>query len=540
MPVQEPPSDLDLWPRVKALSSWPDTNEDVVRALSGGWQRAGDAFRTAAEFNVGAIPATWADSAGTAMVGSTERVLASARQNVQGMQGLAGQAAGFADAVVQTKTAIGNLIQDNLQAYAGLSGLPAGAQEAFQASFVTTLANAVNAYTAAMAEQVSANTLVLAARAAAGPVAGPVAGPPPGASPDQVKAWWDKLSQQDQATILRDSPDLIRGLDGIPAAIRDSANRAWLQQTTADLTAQRDQLAAKVAKDDHTARRADPADKIRLRELNDKLGGLQAIQNRLDSTKAGQPPAFLLKLDPTGDGKAVVAIGNPDTAANVVTSVPGTGASLGGIGGDLNRSDRLWQSSQLAGSPSTAVVAWLGYDAPDSLLDATSESYADGGEKALQDFQNGLRATHQGAPSQNTVLGHSYGTTAVGHAARDGSLDADRLVFVASPGVGAEHATDLHLDGVDQAVVPQRVYSTVAQNDFINEVNHGLPFTDILGPDPADPDFGGRTFDSPPGEDGPLGLDLDAHSAYFDDGSEPGKPRNPALDAMGDIIAGKR
>jgi hypothetical protein len=534
MAVPEPPSDLDLWPRVKALSGWPDTNEDVVRTLSGGWQRAADGFKSAAEFNAAAIPASWKDGAGAAMAGSTAKVLATARQNVQGMQGLAGQANGFADATAQTKTAIGNLIRDNLQAYAGLSGLPAGAQEAFQASFVTTLANAVTSYTAAMAAQVSANTLVLAAP----PDARPVAGPPPGATPDQVKDWWNTLDQQQRATILRDSPELVRGLDGIPAAIRDSANRAWLKQTIADLTAQRDQLAPKVARDGHTRRGADPAEKNRLQQLNDKLGGLQAIQNRLESSQTGQPPAFLLKLDPAGDGKAVVAAGNPDTAANVVTSVPGTSASLGGIGGDLNRSDRLWQSAQKAGSPSTAVVTWLGYDAPNTLVDATSESYADGGEKALQDFQNGLRATHQGAPSQNTVLGHSYGTTAVGHAARDGSLDADKLVFVASPGVGAEHAADLHLDGVDQSVVPQRVYSTVAKYDFINLVNQSP--TDILGPDPAAPAFGGRTFESPPGDGGVLGVDFAAHGAYFDDGSEPGKPRNPALDELGAIIAGKQ
>jgi hypothetical protein len=37
-----------------------------------------------------------------------------------------------------------------------------------------------------------------------------------------------------------------------------------------------------------------------------------------------------------------------------------------------------------------------------------------------------------------------------------------------------------------------------------------------------------------------LGVDFAAHGAYFDDGSEPGKPRNPALDELGAIIAGKQ
>src|SRR3981189_1597068 len=100
--------------------------------------------------------------------------------------------------------------------------------------------------------------------------------PPVGATPDQVKDWWNTLDQQQRATILRDSPELVRGLDGIPAAIRDSANRAWLKQTIAALTAQRDHLAPKVARDGHTRRGADPAEKNRLHQLNDKLGGLQA------------------------------------------------------------------------------------------------------------------------------------------------------------------------------------------------------------------------------------------------------------------------
>ncbi|WP_239154134.1 alpha/beta hydrolase [Amycolatopsis sp. FDAARGOS 1241] len=95
----------------------------------------------------------------------------------------------------------------------------------------------------------------------------------------------------------------------------------------------------------------------------------------------------------------------------------------------------------MAGSPAPSVNTWVGYDAPGELWDAASESYADNGKAGLSRFEDGLRASHGGSQSHNTMLGHSYGTTVVGHAARDGGLNADDLVFVASPGAGVDPRT---------------------------------------------------------------------------------------------------
>ncbi|GGL12906.1 hypothetical protein GCM10012284_54450 [Mangrovihabitans endophyticus] len=84
---------------------------------------------------------------------------------------------------------------------------------------------------------------------------------------------------------------------------------------------------------------------------------------------------------------------------------------------------------------STSAVFWLGYDAPDSIPQAGSSTYAEDAADDLDRFQTGLRATHDGdTPSRNTVLGHSYGSTVIGHAAQNPAINADALVFVASPG----------------------------------------------------------------------------------------------------------
>ncbi|ONI67112.1 hypothetical protein BWI15_28505 [Kribbella sp. ALI-6-A] len=545
MPVPEPPSDLGLWPAVKALSSWPETDEDAVRALGDGWQQAAAGFEAAAGYDVGSVLGSWADTAGVAMVDRTGQALIAAQQSARSMQQLAGQASHFADAVTQTKTAVSNLIRDNLGRYAALMALPSGTAEAFQTSFVNELANAVNTYTAQMAAKVAADSSTLAA----GLTPAAVTAPPPGASPDQVKAWWDSLTDEQRATVLRDSPDQIGNLDGIPATIRDAANRSMLDQQLAALQAERGALAQKLETQNKTPAGPLYTDILELRELDEKIAGVGQIQQRLAEAPAGQPPAFLLGLDPTGDGQAIVAIGNPDTAGNVATMVPGTTARLGTFGGEMARADLLWQSAQRAGSPSTSVVAWLGYDAPDEIPNASSASYADGAVKPLQDFQNGLRSTHEGPRSLNTVVGHSYGTTAIGHAAVKGSLDADQIEFVASPGVLAETVTDLHLDGVPAADVGRRVFSTVSATDPINVTN--LPGVDALGPDPAGPSFGGRTFESPRGGD--LHIPVEGggefvipqlenhwHSSYFEGSLDPAQPRNPTLDETGQIIAGNR
>ena len=96
----------------------------------------------------------------------------------------------------------------------------------------------------------------------------------------------------------------------------------------------------------------------------------------------------------------------------------------------------------------------MGYDSPMNVFtDAPSTSYAHNGAPALDSFQAGLRACHDdvaaAGPSVNTVIGHSYGSTLIGAAGVAGYLDANNVVTVGSPGVLAEHATDLNLAAGD-------------------------------------------------------------------------------------------
>lgn len=532
MPIAEPAG--ALWGAVKAQVPWPDTNEDSVRTLAGSWESAAGAFDQAAGTNTADLTTSWTDTAGVAMFTRAHRVLTQAGDNGQAMRQVAARVTNFAAEVAAAKQSLVDLIARNSATYENLGKLPAGAAGAYQAQFASQVAS--------LAQGILDDAVGRVSEGAGAPLAAPDHGPapaaPPGGGPAAVKAWWDGLSDADRAKVLQDAPDSVRNLDGVPATVRDSLNRDALDREidTANAALKADQDQGYNPYTGGSGAVPDPA-------LQDRVRGLLGLRDRL--TGDG-PPAFLLELDTAADGKGVVATGNPDTAANVTTYVPGTMADLNSIGGDIHRADVMYDAAQKAGSPSTSVITWVGYDAPDQLYNAGDESYADGGKGDLQTFQDGLRATHVGPASHNTVLGHSYGTTTIGHAARDGGLNADDLVFVASPGVGVDHADQLHLDGVDQAHVAEHVHSTTAANDLISITNGkinpgpyqpGGPLTSdhdvALGPNPADRPFGGDVFASAPGSPGLLGGPSGAaHSEYWD-------PGNPSLTSIGDIIAGR-
>lgn len=200
----------------------------------------------------------------------------------------------------------------------------------------------------------------------------------------------------------------------------------------------------------------------------------------------------------------------------------------------------MYREAKFAGAEKPSVIAWFGYDAPQALPSATERSYADNAAPALDRFQDGLRASHDGSPSYNTVLGHSYGTTVVGDAASHGrTLNADAVVFAASPGTTVEHASDLSLAGVSHDDVGLHVFATKAANDPVplyadTRIGGYLTGLSDFGRDPTDHDFGGQVFASDPGSSGPwytFGYDPAAHSQYWDPGSK-------SLQGMGEIIAG--
>jgi hypothetical protein len=236
-------------------------------------------------------------------------------------------------------------------------------------------------------------------------------------------------------------------------------------------------------------------------------------------------------LDVSGDGRAVVALGDPDHAANVLTHVPGMTSDLASLGGELTRAERVAaRATELGPVAATSSVLWLDYDAPDFLREASSARQAEDGASGLRRFQEGLRATHDGPAARQTVLGHSYGSLVVGKAAT-GALDADRVVFVGSPGVGVDSAAQLELPAdrvfASTSISDPIQYLAVSPGTAARRLVPGLPVTgpagDLwFGHNPSDPAFGARVFGSQWNG---------GHLGYW----EPGQP---ALDALATITLG--
>ncbi|MEV6595185.1 alpha/beta hydrolase [Streptomyces acidicola] len=330
-----------------------------------------------------------------------------------------------------------------------------------------------------------------------------VKGPQIPDNPKDAAEWWKGLDPDQQREYTTLYPDRIGTTDGLPSDVRDEANRLRLEQ---ELNVSQKRLIGPLS--------GGPIS-------GEDRHNLEALKAELDK-RDGAPESkrlYLLNHDAGGDGKVVIAMGNPDTADNVAVQVPGTATTMDSTGSQLNRIEKLQRSAESADpTADTAVVYWLDYDAPEVPVteawntEVADSDRAEAGAQDLRDFTHGLRASHEGERANLTVLGHSYGSTTVGAAASDdGGLDADNIAVVGSPGMMVDRADQLN-------VAPGHVYFGQAKDDNIN-LAQGL----TLGADPTDPDWGGFQFET----------DTSGHRGYWDDGSE-------SLANQGRIIAGQQ
>lgn len=124
-------------------------------------------------------------------------------------------------------------------------------------------------------------------------------------------------------------------------------------------------------------------------------------------------------------------------------------------------------------------------------------------------------------------------------------LNTDEIIFIGSPGVGVDHASDL-------GIPPENVHASTAENDIIQVTNTPdehqrivgplspdppppVKIPDPLGDDPTDKDFGASTFESEPGANTwgiPHVPSVDAHTSYYERGSK-------SVENMGRIVTEK-
>ncbi|QVQ53056.1 hypothetical protein J4H86_04425 [Spiractinospora alimapuensis] len=301
--------------------------------------------------------------------------------------------------------------------------------------------------------------------------------PPSSAPPEENRRWWDELDPARRDTFLAQPPTELGARDGLPAEVRDAANRAAL--------------------DRHIERTDDP-DAVLLR---DSIGSTTAPPHQRSYLLRFEPPST------TGATDALVAVsmGQPDTADRTCVYVPGATNTMGNIdyGIDFARQLKSEVDAHSDGHATSACVVWLGYNAPDSAVPGAlrRQPAREGGER-LNEFLAGLAASTTIPPSDRstTVYGHSYGSVVVGNAATgDRAFHASRVVVAGSPGMGR------HVRSARDLNVPEgQVFAAAADLDVVTHAPRV-----IHGTDPASREFGARVFSAEQG----------GHEAYFPQGS---------------------
>jgi hypothetical protein len=252
------------------------------------------------------------------------------------------------------------------------------------------------------------------------------------------------------------------GAQGLtPTQVASDANEAKLERERARVQGEVDRMQRQL---DQWARETymggkDVASTDQINALASTLSGQRKYLDDLNAVHDALGKAdetYLTVFDPrTGTGKhvlAAVAVGNPDTAANVSVTVPGVGStskdSLPSMVSEANalRAETLRQL-HLEGLPeSAATIAWMGYDPPPNPINTLSPADAlatmtdDQAVPGAQSLSNYLQEIRHNNPDGHLALfGHSYGSLTSSLALQDlnaqGLHPVDDVVFYGSPGL---------------------------------------------------------------------------------------------------------
>lgn len=344
-----------------------------------------------------------------------------------------------------------------------------------------------------------------------------------------VASWWQSLDSpvgEDgpgdpspaQLALLLAAPSIFGNLNGIWYGHRDVANRAAFEAELAELEALRATYYSLVQTYSNSAEynNTDAADFLAEHGFSESeffaaWDELVAIENTLaQAPEGGEPPYQFIQYQPGDPTLAAVAVGNMDTASQITTDVPGMGTTVTkslqewtlaaqNVWRQQTDIDTLYDTAETG----FAVVAWIGYDAPDMFppsLQVLSSDNAQSGAPQLEDFLTGITETRDWDAGQNlSVIAHSYGTTTASLALAE--TPVENFIMLGSAGIDESipHASDLMVD-------PDNIWASEAKGDWVADLGRGelteLGSTwDPLNAfehqvDPTSSDYGANVFSS--------------------------------------------
>jgi len=270
------------------------------------------------------------------------------------------------------------------------------------------------------------------------------------------------------------------------------------------------------------------ADNLDYIESAAAMAEVDGQHERAETLRAmAQPGRKYLQFDARGQGRVVEVIGNLERAEKVSVLVPGSDVSIDTFEGEGSTPTSLRASAEALHERSNgmsrkriAVVAWLGYETPDTLsLAVLTQDRAEQGAGELRAFVAALKRVTD-API--ALMCHSYGSVVCGIAATEEggdnpALEVTDIAVFGSPGIGVVSADDIVGDA--------RLWAGRASSDWISHVPFEsfsiLGTTVGFGDDPTDPSFGAL----------PLNAGDGGHSDYL-------RPGSPALERLALIASG--
>jgi hypothetical protein len=285
-----------------------------------------------------------------------------------------------------------------------------------------------------------------------------------GVMPEDVTAWWNALSEEEQNKVKAEHPDWIGDRDGVPTPVRSDVNKAQLDRELADAQRGVDELPT--FEEYAGAGSAGPGAAAKRNEYDRMVADRHARLDEARALKAAMSEGgnadgpydkdkYLMLLEyPEGrETRAAIAVGNPDTAEHVSVTTPGVDTRATSMPGMAAEAAALRQETQnqllLAGrgDQEVSTIAWLGYEPPGkdiSVVEAGFESRANDAAPDLAEFYRGINATNEhGADVHLSALGHSYGSLTTAQALNElGQTGVvDDAAFYGSPGLG--HTEDM-------------------------------------------------------------------------------------------------
>lgn len=282
--------------------------------------------------------------------------------------------------------------------------------------------------------------------------------PPKNGTPEQNKAWWDTLSGTEREHLIKNRPELIGNLKGLPYKARSEANLNRIPKLREDMN-------ARITEIEHLMSEATGGMGDQLASWQEELKQLQAKLDALDALELQADNGNLItSLDPSGPRvRAAVGIGDVDGADNVAVFVPGMNSAVErNMAGYVNEMNEMtgYAQEMLRPGETQASVVWMDYHAPQGVDTVLGDTLAEEGSRRLAAELEGMQGSRtDNPPDRLAVIGHSYGSTTAGLALKQTDA-ADAYLSQGSPGWG---------DGGGEGMkVPKgEFYDMHAHNDIV-------------------------------------------------------------------------